>query len=195
MNPRIVLACALVLFPVSQGWAQASSIDDAIGKILTEKKLGVALLDVMVGPRRRCDHIDIYITRKSEGQWRVAAKVRGSSWFFAQQTRYGGMPALKPDEYRIGMVDCVSGNHHTRLIGPYARFNTHAGELTNIGVLRLDYELEGFIVRAGTLRKSIEGMGPEARASLKQKIPRFYPRAVERRMTLLGPTEVKIKSR
>jgi hypothetical protein len=166
--------------------------DERIMRLLGEKKVGAIALDVEVGPGRKCEQIDIHIGRLVDGKWRTDT-IKGSSWFFRTQTAYGGMSSLVPGDYVIGSVTCKSGNHRTFLRGPHAKFQVNLGEVVNLGTLRLDYETEGFFEMTGKMKKSIEAMKPEAKANLKERFPRAFVKAVDRRMTLIGAAEVNIK--
>jgi len=45
------------------------------------------------------------------------------------------------------------------------------------------------------MNKSVESLAPEALADLAQKYPATFPKAVERRMELIGPAEVNMKQK
>jgi hypothetical protein len=63
----------------------------------------------------------------------------------------------------------------------------------DVGVLKLDYQVEGFFVRTGTMHKSVVSGGPDALADHKGKLPSSIARLVHRPMTLVGPADVAIK--
>jgi hypothetical protein len=161
---------------------------------LAEKKGGAIAFDVEVGPGRRCSIIRIAIVRRLDGRWQTTW-LQGSSWLFASRRSFGTVQGLFPGEYLVARVSCQVGNHTTSLNGPYAKFRVNVGEVINLGVLKLDYQTEGILGLTGKMKKSISGMTPEVRAKIKEDYPRTFAKAVERRMTMVGPDEVQIKKR
>ena len=69
-----------------------------------------------------------------------------------------------------------------------------AGEFVDVGVLKLDYKTEGFLVHTGTMHKSVVREGPEALADHKSKLPSSIARLVQRPMTLVGPADIAISN-
>jgi hypothetical protein len=57
---------------------------------------------------------------------------------------YGAIGGLKPGQYSILSVTCTnwSGSGGTTLNGPFATFTIAAGEMVNLGVLKLTYHVE-----------------------------------------------------
>jgi hypothetical protein len=203
MLRRVVAAGLLVSAAASPGWAQSetreptsflSSHDDRIMEALREKKGGAVALDVEVGPGRRCSIIRIALARRVDGQWK-SSLFPGSMWLFAKRLSFGTVQALVPGDYLVGGVSCQVGQSTTSLNGPYAKFSVKVGEVINLGVLKLDYQTEGLFGMTGKMKKSITGMTPEVRTKMREEYPRTFAKAVERRMTLVGPEEVQIKKK
>jgi hypothetical protein len=172
----------------------ASSRDDRIKKSLDEGQAGAVAIGVSMA-RSGCSGIDLLIGQLVDGKVK-AGKLPMPSKPFAKQTAFGGLKAVRPGEYVVAGVVCARGSNRIRLNGPYAKFQVKAGEVVNVGLINIHYELEGVIFQtSGKLRKSVESMPADVRADLKERFPLVFPKAVERRMTLIGPAETEIRKR
>ena len=207
----VAVACLVTFVALDSAWAQsqsdrppvemASRLDARIMEALGNGKFGAVVLDVETinnGRLARCDEHEITVARQVNGRWQTST-IRGRTHIVlvgALQTSQGGIGALAPGDYVVASTLCKSGRNRSTMQGPYAAFQVKAGEVVNIGVLRLEFDddiLFGTI--KGKLKKSISGMTPEARAKLKEEFPRTFPKAIERRMTMVGPPEVEIQKR
>jgi hypothetical protein len=65
--------------------------------------------------------------------------------------------------------------------------------MVNVGVLKLDYKTEGFIVHTGTMHKSVVSTGPGTIARLKEKFPSSFGKMINRPMTLIGSADIAIR--
>ncbi len=196
-GPRIRTSWSRPAHPPRQWRARpmilGSYMDNRMVKTFAEGKVGAIAMAVEFGPGRRCHEFNIDIGRVVDGKWR-STPIRAQSWVFETMT-YGGMTTMVPGEFSVMSVSCKVGNNATTLNGPYAKFQVRLGEVANLGVLRLDNKTEGVFVVTGKLKKSIAGMKPEMRAKMKEEFPGMFPKAVDRHMTMVGPTEVDIKKR
>ena len=169
------------------------SPDERIHKIVQEKTGAGVAIAAMIRPG--CESIDIVIGRVVDGKWQTKS-VEVFYKLFVKATGYGGMTSVPAGEYTVIGLVCKSGKNRTNLNGPFATFQVNAGEVVNVGVLNLNYELEGFFnPKSGKMKKAIEPMQQDVLTDLKQKFPLVFPKAIERRMVLIGPTDVEIKRR
>jgi hypothetical protein len=174
------------------------SRDDRVMGQLAEKKHGVIMITAAVGPGRRCETIKLHFGRRDpEGKWRVGPGLMAAGWFFGNQTHHALVWPMSPGETHVLGVACKLGNNITNLTGPHAKFTVNAGELVNVGLLRINYETQGgfFQPKTGTSQKAIEPMSAETKAKLREEYPKAYPKAVQRLMTLVGPAETNIRQR
>ncbi|WP_316214036.1 hypothetical protein [Bradyrhizobium sp. SZCCHNR2032] len=100
---------------------------------------------------------------------------------------FGGITSLPPGEYLLLSIKCDNTNEGYG--GPHAKFQVRAGEIVDVGALRLDHEGGGLFSNAGKMHRSVEDIGPEVVAFLKARAPRAMTHVVRRRMTVLGPPD------
>jgi hypothetical protein len=90
-------------------------------------------------------------------------------------------------------------NHTNSYQGPFATFRVGAGELVDVGVLKLQVTVKshGFlgIGQSGALNKSVERSGPDLDQSRKQHFPHSFARMIRRPMTIVGPAAVEFKEK
>jgi hypothetical protein len=201
----VALAWLFVVAAMDSGLAQrddriptdipsGSTRDERIKQFLDDGKGGAVAIGVSMA-RSGCSGIDVVIGQVVDGKWKTR-KLPMPSKPFSKQTAFGAMTSLRPGAYAVAGVICSRGNQRNALNGPYARFQVNAGEVVNVGLLNINFELEGVLIQTtGKLSKSVDAMPAEVRADLKERFPLVFPKAVERRMTLVGPTETDIKKR
>jgi hypothetical protein len=198
------IVCVLVATSVTYGRSDAQerdsertpgppamSGDEAVKKALTERKYGVVVMDVAA---TACALPTMNVGKMVDGKWRQA-NASGSTYLFGKQISFGGIKFLEPGEYSVLFVRCTSGAHVTVLNGPFAKFSVVAGQMVNIGVLKLDYKTEGFFVHTGTMHKSVVSTGPGTIARLKEKFPSSFGKMINRPMALIGSADVAIRGR
>ncbi len=201
-----VLACVLSLAAFSNGLAQDSrhdlpssqpsqqsspngftpqpGNDEAILQALSERKGGLVIIDAAVNGRS-CNGTRIFVARKGDDQLQTVAAAEGSRSILGTQIRFAGVMILAPGQYLVTRVNCANYTNYL-LNGPFAQFHVNAGEVVNVGVLRLSTQLGGAF-RSGIVRADgVGGMDPQARVRFKERIPRTYARLVERPMTLVS---------
>jgi hypothetical protein len=166
------------------------SFDQRVQKALAERR-GVVLTDVRLS-EGFCGSTEIYLRNESEAGSRPLI-LHGSSWFFRAQTRHGSIAMLKPGAYSITHVICRNGNDRSSFNGPHARFNVNAGEVVDLGVLRLEVSIKtnNIFTSAGkgNMHRSIRPTPPEMREDAAKKIPSSIRRMVVRHMALMGPVD------
>jgi hypothetical protein len=120
MKRRIwAIACALVAISATHDPSDAQerpseqttgpaaiSADEAVAKVLRERKYGVVVIDAGASA---CVQSTINVGKMVDGKWR-RANISGSAYFFGKQTRFGGIESLEPGEYSVLFVRCTSGN-------------------------------------------------------------------------------------
>ncbi len=203
MSLRVfVIACVLVIVAAtnSRAYAQerpseqpggikSETLDEQVAKTLAAKR-GVVLIDAVAS----CGMPTITVGRMVDGKMQRLSAI-GSASFFGKRTKYGAILLLVPGEFLVLSVSCPSGASRTVLNGPFAKFTVAAGEFVDVGVLKLDYKTEGFLVHTGTMHKSVVREGPEALADHKSKLASSIARLVHRPMTLVGPADIAIRGR
>lgn len=99
----------------------------------------------------------------------------------------GGIASLPPGEHFLRSISC--GNTSEVYGGPHAKFQVRAGEIVDVGALRLDHEGGGLFSNVGQTHRSVEDISPEVVAFLKVRAPRAMTHLVRRPMILLGAPE------
>ena len=105
----------------------------------------------------------------------------------------GADTILAPGEYVVQSISCSKDRTTQRYRGPHATFTVRAGEIVDIGVIRLDLESEGFLPRTAKTRRSVKELSAEVMALVQRDIPQSLPKVVKRPMVLLGPAEGQIR--
>jgi hypothetical protein len=97
----------------------------------------------------------------------------------------------------VAQAGCFNGTYATATnFGrtPQAKFHVRAGELTNLGILKLEFKGGNLLVPPTSLHRAVQPMNPQVAAHLKSRIPQAFPRLVNRPMTLIGPGQVSASS-
>jgi hypothetical protein len=163
------------------------SKDEAIARVLEKKDKGIVVFDVIVSPGS-CDAKYVTIGRKvDDGKW-LKDIFGPANW---------GMRTLVPGEYTIFSVGCQVLNRTTAYNGSFATFRVGAGELVDVGVLKLQVTMDshGFlgIAQPSALYKSVERSGEDLDQRRKRSFPHEFVRMIRRPMTIVGPAHVGLK--
>jgi hypothetical protein len=165
------------------------SVDDHIARELREHR-GVVIVDAILmtpsisGGLTRCVFPEITLGQtlnKDAPTKTIKATVIGGG----KLTAFGGITSLPPGEHLLLSIRCSNTNDGYG--GPHAKFQVRAGEIVDIGALRLDHEGGGLVSNAGKMHRSVEDVSPEVVAFLKARAPRAMTQMVRRPMTMLGP--------
>lgn len=162
-----------------------SGLEDGVLQGLSEKKAGMVVIDATMNGRP-CNGTRILVARRDDPSQNVAV-ADGSRSLLGTQIKFAGALVLTPGQYLVTRVVC---NNYTNYVlnGPFAQFHVNAGEIVNVGVLRLSTSLGGAF-RGGTVRADgVGGLNPEAHVRIKEKFPRIHARMVTRYMTLVSVT-------
>jgi hypothetical protein len=164
-----------------------SSKDENIARVLTVKEYGVVITDVEVyrGGTIDCYSMSMQVALAGE---RKPTSISGNRVNSIAVTS-GADTILPPGDYVVRSITCGQGERTYRYNGPHATFTVRAGEIVNIGVLRLDVESEGFDPRVAKTKRSIGEPSPEVMVLLQRDIPQSWPKVVKRPMVLLGSAE------
>jgi len=166
-------------------------VDEHIDRELQEHR-GVVIVDaILMTPRiggglTRCLSPEITLGQtlnKDAPTKTIKASIVGGG----KLTTFGGVTSLPPGEHLLLGIRCRTAN--AGYGGPHAKFQVRAGEIVNIGALRLDYEGGGLFSSAGKMHRSVEDVSPEVVAFLKARAPRAMTHVVKRPMTMLGPPD------
>ena len=204
---NLVLAGLVASFAASNHQARAqqdaspdrffSSADERVISALAQKKNGVVIVDASIN-NAVCHSMRVAITRKVGDKWETLSRF-SSDVSVAGQLKHGAILILAPGEYAIASVNCRHFSFGTRLVGPHARFRVNAGELVNVGRLMLSYRLDIdkplFSKTTGTMHRSVEALGAEARADVRQRLPKSFAKAVTRPMVIIGSAESALTRR
>jgi hypothetical protein len=152
-------------------------------KLLTERKRGLVVIGA-AGPG--CSTINVGRSGDSKPNTIKLNTITLSN--------YGGIGALEAGQYAVLSVRCTWGNGTMTLNGPLATFSIQAGEMVNVGVLKVDFKFEYMgLGHNGTLHKTIMSISPDTVARLKEKVPRSFARMINRQMVMVGGADVAIK--
>jgi hypothetical protein len=160
-----------------------AKLDGLVVQIVAEKKIGAVIVSAAMGCSSRAR---FEIGQMTGGALTRVASVRAYDFKAGVS---GTLVSLKPGEYYFWHAYCMPG---PKFVGPHAKFQVRAGELANLGTIKLTIKTEGILSVSGTLQKSIGPLRPETAAYLKSRIPKSFPRAVSRPMTVVGPATSKI---
>jgi hypothetical protein len=167
--------------------------DQRIARGFAGKK-GVVVFDLDIDGYR-CDESSVALKRlDGDG----AKSMTGTARNPFTGPRPGAINILTPGTYEITAVMCKSFRNITRHNGQFAMFRVGAGEVVNIGRLKVKFTPDPggniFVgVNSGTLVKSIEPVGGSALAELRKLAPKALAKTVSRTMTPVGPATVKIR--
>jgi hypothetical protein len=191
----ILRAAAMALFVAAlcspaQAEIDASGVSSADEKIINALKQerergaknGIVIIDaaVYVG-KSYCGQPQVTFGRMVDGKLRAATTHMPG--FFTRPIV--GMKAAAAGEYHVLRVTCTSGyRQHMNFNGPHAKFQVRAGEVVNVGTLRLDYESDGLFKTTGTLHRSVTPLSPKIASLLKERLPQTTSRMANRPMTV-----------
>jgi hypothetical protein len=94
----------------------------------------------------------------------------------------GGADLLAPGTYTVGYVTC---SQYLNLRGEFARFRVGPDEIVNLGSLVIDFtrNQQQFMQKATfTGRTRVEDLSDNAKASLTERSPAIFPKAMKRYM-------------
>ena len=198
MKPTILLAVWFaVVASMTAARAQSGDIlrpedglpvDEHIARVLQDHR-GVVIVDAILstpkigGGVTRCAFPVVTLGQTLDKH--APTKTIGVSVIGAGKlTAFNGITSLPPGEYLLLSIGCSNTNEGYG--GPHAKFEVRAGEIVDIGALRLDHEGGGLFSNAGKTHRSVEGISPEVMALLKARAPRAMTHVVRRPMTMLG---------
>jgi hypothetical protein len=166
-------------------------VDEHIARELQDHR-GVVIVDAALstpkigGGVTRCGFPEVTLGQtldKNAPTKTINASVIGGGKLAA----FGGITSLPPGQYLLLSSRC--GNTNEGYGGPHAKFQVRAGEIVDIGALRLDHEGGGLFSNTGKMHRSVGDISPEVVAFLKARAPRAMTRMVRRPMTMLGPPD------
>ncbi|WP_076863328.1 hypothetical protein [Bradyrhizobium mercantei] len=171
--------------------ADGLQVDEHIARELQEHR-GVVIVDAILmmpsisGDLTRCVFPEVTLGQtlnKDAPRKTISASMIGGGKLAA----FGGITSLPPGEYLLLSIRC--DNVNAGYGGPHAKFQVRAGEIVDIGALRLDHHGGGLFSNAGKMHRSVEDVSPEIVAFLKARAPRAMTQMVRRPMTMLGPPD------
>jgi len=204
----IYFGCASLLVGVQVQEVDAAeaqlSADEQTMKLLTEAAAkgseGAGLVfvgTVIIKGKNKCLGTEVSVGQIVEGKYRAASlPIQGMYKVFGTPKSYGPK-GLRAGQYVVGWVKCqnVVGSvvGGTTFNGPYARFQVKAGEVVDVGALKLEYESENIFAGSGKIRLSIEPTSQERLVETRKQTPTVMSKLVTRHMVLAGATERQVK--
>lgn len=125
-------------------------------------------------------YASIVIGQKVDGKWKTA-------------NLFGYITIAPAGEYYVLEISCEQMKVRTKLDGPHAKFTIRPGELTNIGMLVIDYHRNDLLGLTGTARRSVQSLTQRAVKVLHEKYPEMMKKVVNRPMEVVGPPEISTK--
>jgi hypothetical protein len=154
--------------------------DTQATELRAKKDVGGIMIDAFpVNDNETCGTFQITVKPVGGGESTTFWRAGNSVW--GKGTTYGSFIRLPPGRYEVTRVACGNYGGDGTFEGPHARFELRAGELVDLGVLRLGYE------RWRAVRRSVTGMSPQARALLKERMPKNFGFMRVRHMTAIVP--------
>jgi hypothetical protein len=166
-------------------------VDEHIARELQDHQ-GVVIVDAIlrrpniVGGLTRCGFPEVTLGQNLDKD-APRKTINASSIGGGKLTTFGGITSLPPGEYLLLSIGC--GEARATYGGPHAKFQVRAGEIVDIGALRLDDEGGGLFSYVGKMHRSVEDISPEVVAFLKARAPRAMTHVVRRPMTMLGKAD------
>src|ERR1043165_4584212 len=147
-------------------------------------KVGVAVVDVQItNIRSNCLPVRFLVGRVVDGKMRNVIAGQHLGLFGAG---LDAVKALTAGEYFINSARCEPApKSWLTLNGPHARFEVRAGEVVNVGTLRLGYQ-PGRLCGGGTPRRARAPPRPGVIAAVNREFPRVFGQAVNRPMKVTG---------
>lgn len=176
---------------------QPSAHSDGSGLVF----VGAILLDGgnLVDSSRPCPGIEIGLGQVTNGKYLTLSVQQGMYKAWGVLKHYEPI-ALKTGQWYVGSVKCqrlvgLSGSGGTTYRGPYAKFQVKAGEVVDVGTLKLQYSVENLPLRKGKIRTSMELTNQERLAETRKQTPALMSKLVTRPMILVGPPEREVVMR
>jgi hypothetical protein len=201
LTALIVVGCASIR--VSAQESKSESSDEKTLKILKDEAAkgagGAGLVFVGATVHRTnnyCAAVQITVGPVVDGKYRPVP-ILGMHKSLLSGLRNFGPKALKAGRYYIGSVTCqqIAGTDRgsTTFSGPYARFEVRAGELVDVGSLRLEYTAENILLGRGKIRLSVEPTNQERFTQTQKVTPKVMTKLVKRHMAVIKPAERQVK--
>lgn len=178
-----------------QDASELTRADERIERGLASKR-GVVVFDLNID-KYRCEETSM-TARRLDGVGSISLRGPGNGPL--SERRPGAMDIMTPGTYEVTAVNCKVFKNINRQVLPFARFRVGAGEVVNIGRLKVTYKPDPggnifFGVNSGEVTKSVEPLDAAALAGLRQLAPKAMAKAVTRTMTMIGPTTSRVKKR
>jgi hypothetical protein len=185
----VIAVCAISLAVLGPAYTQSArpaptASDEKARRLLVDERKGGAIIDAVINGLN-CSGVNISVAASVDGKV-AGGTFPASNTFFGNPT-FSGDLAMLPGTYMVIALSCQASGGRTLLRGPFARFQVRAGELVNVGLLRVDFKLDPASCGLGFAHRRIENLRPESVALLKERLPRTMPSVVRRPMTLIGP--------
>jgi len=178
--------------------SDGSSVDEHIARELQEHR-GVVILDAILstpaigGDTTRCAFPVLTLgqaSNKDAPQKTVRGSVVGGG---GKLVAFGAITSLPPGEHLVLSIAC--NNTSESYSGPHAKFQVRAGEIVNVGALRIDHKSDALFSQTGKMHRAVEDLNPDIVAFLKARAPRAMTNVVRRPMTMLGAADNAARTR
>jgi hypothetical protein len=197
----LLAICALTLLAAGLARAQEAlpgafaSNEDRASFALKSRTHGAVVMEVAPS-LAGCEALMITVSQRVEGVWKHS-EVEGTRWLLTQKITRPRVTVLAPGEHLISRIVCGPPNTiRGKYLGPYAKFTIRAGELVNVGKLRLDFKLNkqgGIFNPIFDVHKSVAALDAGDRDYYRQELPRSFSRMTTRHMTLVGAANVTLR--
>jgi len=170
--------------------SDGSSVDEHIARELQEHR-GVVILDAILstpaigGDTTRCA-FPVLTLGQASNKDAPQKTVRG-------MVAFGAITSLPPGEHLVLSIAC--NNTSESYSGPHAKFQVRAGEIVNVGALRIDHKSDALFSQTGKMHRAVEDLNPDIVAFLKARAPRAMTNVVRRPMTMLGAADNAARTR
>jgi hypothetical protein len=187
-------ACAGATISNDPNWSLSESkgTQDDVKRVLAANERGIVVADVKITREgnSECGSGEMYVGREGDLK---ATLIRGHVNNFGTITYAGTLTTLPPGDYLVRRAGCMFGNTKFFFNGPHAKFKVVAGQVTDIGLIRIDYKPEGLLGMTGTAKRWGEPISAEVLAVQQREIPEVFPNIVKRQMTVIEPTDFGYK--
>ena len=159
---------------------------------------GLAFADVALGTEANvgqfCERSFLVATRIEGGQPRESVTIQGAHTILVAAV-VPQPKALRAGTYHVTEIKCDRYKSHTTLHGDYATFEVRAGELVNLGQLRVQVQSPNLFTGAnGTAVTSVGPIREELLAIMRSVAPETTAKMVDRPMRISGSGTVAIRS-
>lgn len=167
-----------------------ASNEDGMMQKFREGKAGMVLMDFDVKQgNAKCPNTDITLGQVVSNTLRLQTVTGPAGGDLFNKRKPMNAVVLNPGEYFITNVVCRGGGR-TVLNGPFAKFQVKVGEVTNVGMLTLQFFSKYVVVNyTYTMKKSVDALTPDTKAEFANAYPTLFAKAVERRMEIVGEAE------